>query len=385
MLPRIGRLLFIAAGLAAAAAGRQVGVSAAAAVPFEVPYDAGAVSDLAGRLARARYPAPLADVGADDWSYGAPEQAVRALVEHLESGFDWAAQVDKLNEMPQFTMELGEHKVHFVHRRSSNAAAAPLMLVHGWPGSFWECSKILPMLTEPQNYGGRAEDAFHVVCPSIPGFGFSRTPAARGFDQQACAELFSDIMRELGYSRYYLQGGDWGSVVASLMAALPPGEASHRRGHGHGTVLGLHLNMVPTPPPVGRGFIPLVKFAASMLMPWLYYTADERRDILNTPLNALRETGYFHQQSTRPVTTAYGLSDSPVGLVAWIAEKFYQWSDCRGDLFSRFTKDELLTNIMIYWTTNTAGAQSHTVSSYCCLALNRCCCFVYSVFDAILL
>ena len=260
-----------------------------------------------------------------------------------------------------------------------------------------ECTKIIPLLTEPQLHGGDPAHAFHVVCPSIPGttttaaaavtatvlwdrnavhlysnsfdkhrvfismynvltyvcslvaagYGYSSHPSQTAFDQQACAEVFHTLMtEELEYSQYFLQGGDWGSVVTSFMAALP-GATQH--------VLGLHLNMVPALPPVQKGFVSLFKLIVSVFMPWGFYTPLEREGLLQTPYNMFIETGYFHEQSTRPLTLAYGLSDSPVGLLAWIVEKFYQWSDCKGDLYSRFTRDELLTNFMIYWTTNSAG------------------------------
>lgn len=320
---------------------------AAPVVPFSVPYDPAAVSDLAGKLSKIRYPHEV-DGGGEDWYPGAPVEVVQRLVEHWQNNFDWSAQVAKLNEMPQFTMQLGEHNVHFVHQRSSNQNATALLLIHGWPGSFWECSKILPLLTEPQLHGGRAEDAFHVVCPSIPGFGYSSKPTRPGFDQMECAKVFATLMHELNYVEYYLQGGDWGSVVASLQAVLPPGPA-------RGKVLGLHLNMVPAPPPVMKGPVAVANLMLSVVLPSWYYSPQEWKDIKETPLRSLLQTGYFHQQSTKPSTTAYGLSDSPVGLMAWIVEKFYEWSDCHGDVFSRFTEDELLTNVMIYWMTNSAG------------------------------
>lgn len=318
------------------------------AVPFQVPYDADAVADLKQRLFMTRFPDELKDIGTEEWSYGAPLGVIKRLMTYLEVDYDWAKQVDKLNRMPQFTMQIGEHNVHYVHQRSSNKNAMPLMLIHGWPGSFWECSKILSMLTEPQLYGGSPEVAFHVVCPSIPGYGYSSKPMKKGFDQMECAKLFSTLMHELHYDKYYLQGGDWGSVVASLQASLPPSIT-------HGKVLGLHLNMVPAAPPIGKGFMAAIHLLVSMVFPSWYYTPAEWNEVQAAPIRALTDTGYFHEQLTRPSTVAYGLSDSPIGLMAWIGEKFYEWSDSNGDLFSRFSEDEFLTNFMIYWTTNSAG------------------------------
>lgn len=320
------------------------------AVPFTVPYSAETVTDLHERLLSSRHPHNLADVAGTDYrSYGVSPLTMQKLVGHLLTNFSWEVQVSKLNEMPQYTMQIGEINVHYVHQLSSNTKAKPLMLVHGWPGSFWECSKILPLLTEPQLHGGRAEDAFHVICPSIPGYGYSSKPTREGFDQIECAKVFSSLMQELGYEEYYLQGGDWGSVITSLMASMSATQ-------GHGTVLGLHLNMVPVAPPLFRGVGALLHLALSALLPSLYYTDLEWRDAKAAPMKALVQTGYFHEQATKPATLAYGLSDSPLGLLAWIAEKFYEWSDCGGDVFSRFSADELLTNYMIYWSTNAAGA-----------------------------
>lgn len=238
-----------------------------------------------------------------------------------------------------------------------------------------ECIKIIPMLTEPQMYGGNSSHAFHVVCPSIPGnlttcdncyvdeikadiywtvvlkgYGFSSAPVKSSFDQQRCAEIFRSLMiSKLNYEEFYLQGGDWGSVVTSLMASLP---------NSQNHVLGLHLNMIPAMPPINKGFWKLANFFVSLVLPWFYYSPLERDGMLNLPWKMFMETGYFHEQSTRPMTLAYGLSDSPVGLMSWIIEKFYAWSDCNGDLFSRFTRDELLTNFMIYWMTNSGGKVS---------------------------
>ena len=235
----------------------------------------------------------------------------------------------------------------------------------GWPGSFIECTKLIPYLTRPELYGGNARNSFHVVCPSIPGtvkshfiknhlstvitgYGFSRSLRNSSFDQYRCAEIFYMLMARLGYNQYFLQGGDWGSVITTFMSTLP--QSSDR-------ILGLHLNMVPSVPPIKKGLYANIKLLMSALFPWGFYTADERKGLLGLPKKTLYETGYFHEQATRPQTLSYGLTDSPIGLLAWISEKYYQWGDCNGDLFSQFSKDELLTNFMIYWTTNTAGMQ----------------------------
>ena len=317
---------------------------------FRVTFDNDDFENLKSRLKSTRFPHQLSDVDSINWNYGIPVQIMERLVNYASTDFNWSAQVDKMNTIPQFTAAIDDHTVHFIHQRSSNENAKPLMLVHGWPGSFWECHKILPILTEPQNFGGSADNAFHVVCPSIPGFAYSSKPHRKGFDQMKTAIVFSELMTVLGYEKYFLQGGDWGSVVTSFQASLP--ESRER-------VLGLHLNMVPAPPPIKKGILALCGLLASAVMPWLFYSSDEREALLQMPLAVMTHTGYFHEQSTQPQTLAYGLSDSPTGLLAWITEKFYVWGDCPdGDLFSKFSEDDLLTNFMIYWTTNSAGKTS---------------------------
>jgi pimeloyl-ACP methyl ester carboxylesterase len=324
----------------------QVALSTYNVVPFLIPYDQVAIDILKEKVANTKWPDQLEDI--NDWSYGAPKDIIFEMASYFMSNFSWLEQSNKLNViLPQYSVQIGDHKLHFVHKLSSNSNAKPLIFIHGWPGSFMECLKIMPMLTEPQNYGGDAKNAFHVVCPSIPGYGFSTRPSKKGFDQQACAELFDVLMHDvLGYSQYVIQGGDWGSVVGSLQASLTTSKSR---------VLGLHINMIPTPPPFMKGLKAILSLVNSLIFQSWYYTDMERKALANMPKVLLYESGYFHEQSTRPQTLAYGITDSPVALMAWMFEKFYYWSDCHGDIFSRFTHDELLTNFMIYWITNTAG------------------------------
>jgi epoxide hydrolase len=315
-------------------------------IPFQISYDSVMEQELHSKLNQIRWPQHL-DNSANDWDYGIPINVVKEYVDYLLTNYSWATEVAKLNQFPQYVTEIDDYTVHFIHQKSSNPFAKPLIFLHGWPGSFWECHKILPMLTEPQNYGGKPENAFHVICPSIPGYGYSSSPKRKGFDQYNCAQIFSELMNQLNYSQYYIQGGDWGSVVGSLQASLP--ENSNK-------ILGLHLNMVPVSFPFAKGIIPLISSFASLLLPWFFFTPTERQLLSELPLKGLQETGYFHEQSTRPLTLSYGLSDSPVALLAWIAEKFYVWSDCTTKNFQTVHPPEsLLTNFMIYWTTNTAG------------------------------
>mmetsp|Transcript_10606 Transcript_10606/g.16070 ORF Transcript_10606/g.16070 Transcript_10606/m.16070 type:complete len:447 (+) Transcript_10606:56-1396(+) len=319
-------------------------------IPFRIQFDRNSFTYLKDRVNVTRWPDELGSsyaVQRNDWKYGIPLNVIQSLAQYLTDKFDWEATIEKLNEMPQYKVRIDNYDVHFVHKRSKNPDARALMVIHGWPGSFWECHKILPMLTEPENYGGSPSDAFHVVCPSIPGYGYSSRPTTDGFDQQAAAELFAQLMEVLGYKQYFLQGGDWGSVVASLQASLPESQ---------NCVMGLHLNMLPVPPPLNKGIVTLLRLAFSAIVPWWFYTPSERVGIVNTPLHILDHSGYFHEQTTRPQTLAYGLTDSPVGLLAWIAEKFHAWSDCDGDLFSVFSMDDLLTNFMIYWSTDTSAS-----------------------------
>ena len=314
--------------------------------PFQVPFDGEEFDHLRQRLSAAIYPEPVPGGTNDEWSQGSPLHIIKNLTDYLQRGFNWSDQVKKLNAMPQFQATINNHTIHFVHQRSSNKDAKPLMIIHGWPGSYWECHRIIPILTEPQDFGGKAEHAFHVICPSIPGFGYSSKPQQRGFDQMACATIFSELMSVLGYEQYLLQGGDWGSIVASLQASLPSSTSR---------VLGLHLNMIPAPPPLFKGPVAVTRLLASALVPWLFYSPQERDALLNVPLAACQHSGYFLEQSTQPLTLAYGLTDSPVGLLAWITEKFYRWSDHKGDMFTWISMDDLLTNFMIYWSTSTAG------------------------------
>jgi pimeloyl-ACP methyl ester carboxylesterase len=238
-----------------------------------------------------------------------------------------------LNELPQFRIALDGLHIHFVHVRGKGPVPLPLVITHGWPGSFVEMRKLIPLLTDPAANGGAAEDAFDVVVPSLPGYGFSDRPSERGMDPKRIAALWVRLMKELGYERFGAQGGDWGSIVS---LALGLDHAEH--------MIAIHLNYI-----AGRFLL-----GGSL-------NAQPEDEIARAYWGELRawyeaEGGYNHQQATKPQTLSYGLSDSPVGLVAWIIEKFRTWSDCAGDVESVFTRDELLTNVMIYWLTGTASS-----------------------------
>ncbi len=293
---------------------------------FKISVPEPVILDLYERLDRARWP----DEVGSKWKYGTDRGYLQELCQYWRHGFDWRKQEALLNRFNQFTTRIDDRTVHFIHQRSSHQSAMPLLITHGWPGSFSEFEKIIEPLTEPTRYGGRAEDAFHVICPSIPGYGFSEAPTSPGFDDRSVARNNIKLMEQLGYARYGLQGGDWGSAISTWHARLAP-EA----------VTGLHLNLI---------FAGFPKHKAD---PFEGVT-DAEKELLAGSRETMKDgAGYQQIQGTRPQTLGYGLHDSPVGLAAWITEKFYYWTDCNSQLESCISKDELLTNIMIYWVTGT--------------------------------
>ena len=289
------------------------------------------LADLKARLARARLPD---EIPGTDWTYGTSRAYLEPLVRYWRDTFDWRAQERALNRFEQFTTTIDGLKIHFVHRRSKEPNALPLLLTHGWPGSIVEFTKVIEPLTDPVRHGGRAEDAFDVVAPSLPGFGFSDKPRERGMDPTRIAAIEAQLMARLGYTRYGVQGGDWGSIISTRVAL---NDAAH--------VAGLHLNMCRTGPPAGAG-------------PNEGLTAAEVDRLKRGEAWQNDETGYQRIQGTKPQTIGYALDDSPVGLAAWIVEKFRSWCDCDGNPETIFTKDELLTNITLYWLTQTATSSA---------------------------
>jgi pimeloyl-ACP methyl ester carboxylesterase len=296
--------------------------------PFRVDVPGDVLLDLRRRLSQTRLPPPSP---AAPWADGAGDAFLHDLLAYWRDGFDWRKQETLINALPQFTVTAGGRELHVVHARSAEPDAMPLLLIHGWPGSFWEFRRILPMLTDPAAYGGDRRDAFHVVIPSLPGYGWSAVPRAPGCGPAAVAAAFAALMADLGYERYGAQGGDWGSRIAAQVAVTAPGQ-----------VAGIHLNFPAfiSPPP---------DFDAAALGP------REREALAAGRAFAADGLAYLHLQSTRPQTPAFGLSDSPAGLAAWISEKYREWSDCGGDLYQAVDRDDLLTIITIYWVTNTIG------------------------------
>jgi pimeloyl-ACP methyl ester carboxylesterase len=287
--------------------------------PFKVHVEDSVLTDLRERLAKTRWPDQIPDSG---WQHGPDTADLKTLCEHWRTDFDWRAQEARLNQWPQFITRIDGLDLHFIHARSRYENATPLVLVHGWPGSYVEFLEILGPLTDPEAHGGKAEDAFHVVVPSLPGFGFSSKPREPGWSSQRMAEVIAKLMARLGYERYGAQGGDWGGGMVRWLAASDP------------HCIGAHSNF----PPFSRGGSP---------------TPTETQRAEQRIAELADHKAYAVIQGTRPLALGYGLNDSPAGLAAWIVDKFWAWSDHGGRLENSFSKDELLTNITLYWVTGT--------------------------------
>ncbi len=301
-------------------------------VPFKVQVPDAVLADLKQRLARTRFPGEIAG---SNWDYGTNLGYLKELVTYWRDSFDWRAAERRLNQFNQFTTTIDGLDIHFIHQRSKNPNALALAVTHGWPGSVVEFGKIIGPLTEPTAHGGSANDAFHVVAISLPGFGFSGKPTERGYSPERIAGVIATLMARLGYTKYGLQGGDWGSSISRFVAL---NDASH--------VAGLHLNFCLAGPPAGA------KDPNEGVTPAELERTRARATFFDT------ERGYFLEQSTKPQTVGYGLDDSPAGLAAWIVEKFRSWSDSDGNVEKSFTKDELLTNITLYWVTQSATSSA---------------------------
>lgn len=301
--------------------------------PFHIEVSQAEIDDLAERLHRTRWPDQLLGVG---WTYGVPLEYVRELAAYWESGYDWRANEARLNEFPQFTTTIDGQNIHFLHVRSPEAEALPLLITHGWPGSVVEFMKVIGPLVDPRSHGGDAADAFHVVAPSIPGFGFSGPTHEAGWDVKRVAAALAQLMERLGYPRYGAQGGDWGSAISRQLGLQEP---EH--------IIGLHLNTLATPPSGDPEEMKLL-------------TEREKASLEAAQRFRQQGSGYFMIQSSRPQTLAYGLTDSPAGQLAWIAEKFAEWSDPD----SSIDRDQLLTNISVYWFTQTANSSARLYAEF---------------------
>lgn len=300
-----------------------------AVTPFEISISDEEIADLQQRLALTRLPDQLNDIS---WEYGTDLAYMREVLSYWQNDFDWREQESQLNQFDQYKTDIDGLNMHFIHQRSANSEAIPLLIVHGWPGSIAEFTKIIGPLTDPVAHGGDVTDSFHVIAPSLPGFGFSDTPSATGYSPERIALILAQLMERIGYERYAIAGGDWGAIINR-----------HLANHYPDRLIGMHSNMILAGPPADE---------------------TQRRNVTDAEDAARRarqaymanEVAYQQIQGTKPQTLGYGLNDSPLGLAAWIIEKFHGWTDMPqgsdGYLDNHFTKDELLTNVSIYWFNN---------------------------------
>lgn len=296
--------------------------------PFIIQVPQADLEDLKRRIHAARWPEAET---VNDWEQGLPLALAREFAEYWGSSYDWRRCEARLNHYPGFLIELGGIDIHFLHIRSPHAHARPLLMTHGWPGSIIEFLETIEPLTRPDEHGGDAADAFHLVLPSLPGYGFSGKPAASGWGVETIAGHWDELMAALGYERYFAQGGDWGSAVTTAIAR-----------QNRGRCAAVHVNM-----PLAR------PDPATLANP----TPEEMRGMQRFKWYQEKDNGYAMQQKTRPQTLGYGLADSAVGQMAWILEKFHGWSEADDHLKGSFDRDALLDNVTLYWLTN-SGASS---------------------------
>ncbi|WP_441614891.1 MULTISPECIES: epoxide hydrolase family protein [unclassified Cupriavidus] len=309
--------------------------------PFRVHVPQAALTDLHRRLAATRWPDPET---VSDRSQGVQLVKLQALVQYWGTSYDWRKAEAKLNALPQFLTNIDGLDIHFIHVRSRHPQALPLIMTHGWPGSVFELLKVIGPLTDPTAHGGAAEDAFHLVIPSIPGFGFSGKPTGTGWNPDRVARAWDVLMKRLGYTRYVAQGGDWGAIICDAMGRQAP--------EG---LLGIHVNRVERattlPPDVAKA-LKNGDPAPAILTAEEKAVFDQAREFLG------KGFGYAAIMGTRPQTMAYALADSPVGLAAWIYDKIADWVFTRGEPERSLTRDEMLDDITLYWLTNTGPASA---------------------------
>jgi pimeloyl-ACP methyl ester carboxylesterase len=299
----------------------------AAVRPFRIDIAESVLDDLRVRLRHTRWPDREL---VDDWTQGVPLEYVREVAEYWAERYDWRAREVALNRFDHFHTEIDGVDIHFIHQRSPHPGAMPLVITHGWPGSVVEFHKVIEPLVDPVAFGGDASDAFHVIAPSLPGFGFSGKPTETGWGVEKIGAVWSQLMARLGYDRYLAQGGDWGSAVTSVVGAIDPEHCAS-----------IHLTLAMSSRPTGEISEPEEQFALERIKYYLDW-----------------DSGYSTQQKTRPQTLGVGLSDSPAGQLAWILEKYWAWTDCDGHPENVLTRDEMLDNVMLYWATGSATSSA---------------------------
>lgn len=295
--------------------------------PFEIAVSDEVLADLKSRLQATRWPEQEL---VDDWSQGTPLAWLKEVCDTWANDYDWRAREAALNRFDHFITDIDGVDIHFVHQRSPHENATPLLITHGWPGSIVEFHKVIEPLADPTKHGGSADDAFHVICPSLPGFGFSGKPTTTGWGVEKIATVWAELMARLGYDHYLAQGGDWGSAVTTSIGWQDPDHCD-----------GIHITLAMGTSPAIEG----------------EPTEEEQRAIAGATFYQQWDSGYSTQQRTRPQTVGYSLVDSPSGLAAWILEKFWAWTDCDGHPENVLDRDELIDNLMLYWATET-GASS---------------------------
>ncbi|HJM28593.1 MAG: epoxide hydrolase [Acidimicrobiales bacterium] len=295
--------------------------------PFTINISEEQLVDLRDRINNTRW---AEQECVEDWTQGIPLTYVREVADYWANQYDWREREEYLNSFDHYQTNINDLDIHFIHQQSPHPDAYPLIITHGWPGSIVEFHKVIQPLVDPTAHGGNAEDAFHVICPSLPGYGFSGKPSISGWGVEKIAETWDQLMVRLGYENYGAQGGDWGAAVTTQI------------GRNVGHCDGIHINM-----PIGR------PTPESLQDP----TDEEKSALEGLTYYQEWDSGYSKQQSTRPQTLGYGLVDSPVGQMAWIIEKFWSWMDCDGHPENTLTRDELLDNVMLYWLT-ASGASS---------------------------
>ena len=295
---------------------------------FNIEIPQSKLDDLQQRLTLTRWPEKETP---DDWTQGIPLSYMKEIHDYWLNDYDWRKHEKEINKFPQFLSTINELDVHFIHFKSPHKNAKPLIITHGWPGSVVEFFKVIERLADPKIDGSNAEIAFDVITPSLPGFGFSGKPTKPGFGVEKIADTFSKLMQTLGYEKYFAQGGDWGAAGTTAL------------GTQDSNCEAIHLNMAVVSPDM-ETMDDLTEFEQQALAGFQFYQEWD--------------SGYSKQQSTRPQTLGYGLTDSPIGQAAWILEKFYQWTDCDGHPENAVSRDELLTNVMFYWLTETAASSA---------------------------